>query len=230
MAKLLAATGPPPLVVDADPPVSLAYALGVNPSRTIAGLRRKMIEDPDEKRKIGDKHIRDVIVEEALIDLNGMPLLILGCAEGPGCFCGINELLKFGIQSLSNRFKVTLVDCEAGLEQINRLVINKISKLLMVSDATMKGIRTAAYLNNIAKEYGVQEPCKIGLIINRIKEDPGQLAETAQSMGLDIVGFIPEDNNITEFDLVGRPTVGLPDHSPSVMAVRRILRTLGLSN
>lgn len=78
IAKLLAADGSPPLVVDADPPVSLAYALGANPSKTIAELRKKMIEDPDEKRRIGDKHIRDVIVEEALIDLNGMHLLVLG--------------------------------------------------------------------------------------------------------------------------------------------------------
>ncbi len=230
IAKLLAADGSPPLVVDADPPVSLAYALGANPSKTIAELRKKMIEDPDEKRRIGDKHIRDVIVEEALIDLNGMHLLVLGRAEGPGCFCGVNELLKFGIESLSNRFKVTLVDCEAGLEQINRLVINKISALLMVSDATIKGIRTAAYLNDIAKEYGVQESCKIGLIINRIGEDSGQLAERAASMGLDVVGFIPEDKNVTEYDLRGRPTVELPDHSPSVLAVREILQTLGLSN
>lgn len=123
-----------------------------------------------------------------------------------------------------------MVDCEAGLEQINRLVINKISALLMVSDATIKGIRTAAYLNDIAKEYGVQESCKIGLIINRIGEDSGQLAERAASMGLDVVGFIPEDKNVTEYDLRGRPTVELPDHSPSVLAVREILQTLGLSN
>ncbi len=126
MAKLLIQQGVTPLVVDADPPVSLAYAMGAEPTKTLGLYRKRLIEDPTEKRRVNssDRHMREFIYDEVLMEANGASLLVLGRAEGPGCFCGINELLKFGIQSLADKYEATLVDCEAGIEQINRLVLN----------------------------------------------------------------------------------------------------------
>ena len=66
VAKILSADGSKLLAVDADPPISLTYALGADPESTVGELRTRLIEDPREKREIGDKHIRDVIMEEAL--------------------------------------------------------------------------------------------------------------------------------------------------------------------
>jgi len=229
MAKVLVATRKVKLlVVDADPPVSLTYALGAKPVNTIGEIRRKLIEDPQEKRRIGDKHIRDVILDEAIIDSNGISLIVMGRAEGPGCFCSINELLRFGIGSLSKRFDITLIDCEAGIEQVNRRVIKAINTLVMISDATIRGIQTAAYLRKIAQDYGVQKPHRTVLVINKTKKETEQIKEKAQEMGLKIFGFIPEDENIIRYDLIGKPIIDLPDTSPSVIAVREILKNLGL--
>ena len=228
MAKLLSANGSKLLVVDADPPISLTYALGANPRKTVGQLRTRLIEDPREKREIGDKHIRDVIMEEALIDLDEMNLLVLGQAEGPGCYCGVNELLKFGIESLAQKYEITLIDCEAGIEQINRRVINSISTLIMVSDPTIKGLRTAAYLKDIAGRYGVEGVYRTGLVINKVGKGAEDLTEKAQEMGLDLLGLIPVDENVGEYDRVDRPTIELPDDSPSIVAVRRILKELRL--
>ncbi|MBC8276410.1 MAG: AAA family ATPase [Chloroflexi bacterium] len=233
MTKILAASGLKLLVVDADPPVSLAPALGANSVKTVGEIRTKLIEDPEEKRRIGDKPIMDVIIDEALIDLNGISLLVMGRAEGPGCYCSINELLRFGIESLSKRFDITLVDCEAGIEQVNRRVINSVTTLVMVSDATIKGVQTAAYLKEIAQKYGVQEPYRTGLVINKIRRHAQQIAEQiehkAEEMGLDVLGTMPEDNNIAEYDFVGKPIIDLPNTSPSVMAVRQIVKSLSLT-
>lgn len=230
MTKLLLQEGTPPLVVDADPPISLAYALGAEPSKTLGLFRKRLIEDPQEKRRVGDsdKHIREFIFNEVLINANGVPLLVLGRAEGPGCFCGINELLKFGIQSLSDKYDTTLIDCEAGIEQINRLVVNSLTTLLIVSDASVKGIRTAEHLHHLAAEYAVSGSFRVGLVINKANRDVSLLEKRAADIGLEIVGYIPEDENIAHFDLLGRPTLALPNHSPSVIAVRDIMRRLGL--
>lgn len=228
MAKILSVNGSKLLAVDADPPISLTYALGADPESTVGELRTRLIEDPREKREIGDKHIRDVIMDEALIDLNGIDLLVLGQAEGPGCYCGLNELLKFGIESLAQKYKITLIDCEAGIEQINRRVINSITTLIMVSDATMKGLRTAVYLKKIADKYGVQEGYRTGLVINKAGKGVTGLKEKAHEMGLDIIGLIPADENVADYDRIGRPTMELPDDSPSVLAVDQILRDLAL--
>lgn len=230
MTKLLVQEGAPPLVVDADPPISLAYALGVEPSKTLGLFRKRLIEDPREKRRVSgsDRHIREFIYDEVLIDAKGIPLLVLGRAEGPGCFCGINELLKFGIQSLSAKYDTTLIDCEAGIEQINRLVVNSLTTLLIVSDASIKGIRTAEYLYQVAAEYAVSGSFRVGLVMNKAKRDVGPLEKRAEEIGLEIVGYIPEDENVAVFDLMGTPTLDLPDDSPAVIAVRDLMRRLGL--
>ncbi|MBI5586590.1 MAG: AAA family ATPase [Deltaproteobacteria bacterium] len=228
MAKLLAQKGCHLLAVDADPPISLTYALGAEPKNTLGELRKRLIEDPREKREIGDRHIREVIRQEAVIHLGGVDLLILGQAEGPGCFCGVNELLKFGIESLAQQYDITLIDCEAGIEQINRRVISRLDTLLLVSDATLKGLRTAVYLRDIAEKHGVEKEYRVGLVLNRVPGGAADLQEQAQALGLDLLGLIPTDDRVAEFDRLGRPTVLLPEDSPSVLAVRDLLTRLDL--
>ena len=45
---------------------------------------------------------------------------------------------------------------------------------------------------------------------------------------LDLLGWIPEDGLIREFDFKGRSMIDLPDDSASVVAVRGILLGLGV--
>ena len=177
-----------------------------------------MIEDPNERRRIKDLPIEDVIADEAVIDLDQLSLLIMGKSEGPGCFCSINELLKYGISKLSKNFDFTLIDCEAGIEQINRQVIDSINRMIMISDTSAKGLRTALHLNNLGNSYGVQGNYKKGLVINRAgnKEIP-ILEEKVKEMNIDIIGFIPEDHKITEHDLFDRSIFELPKVHPALL-------------
>ena len=228
MARILSERRCRLLLVDADPPISLTYALGADPTKTLGELRFRLMEDPRRRREIGDRHIRDVILDDALVHVENMDLLILGQAEGPGCYCSLNELLKFGIESLAKKYDVALIDCEAGIEQINRRVINSIDSLIMVSDATVKGLRTASYLSDIARKYGIEGDYRTGLVLNKIKRNRTALEEKAKAMGLSLLGVIPLDENVAEFDQEGRPTFDLPSNSTSLEAVRQIVSTLGL--
>jgi CO dehydrogenase maturation factor len=228
MARILVEKGVHLLLVDADPPISLTYALGADPTKTLGELRLRLMEDPRQRREIGDRHIRDVILDEALVHLENMDLLILGQAEGPGCYCSLNELLKFGIESLAKKYDVALIDCEAGIEQINRRVINSIGTLIMVSDATVKGLRTASYLSDIAGKYGVEGDYSTGLVLNKVNKNVSALEEKAKKMGLSLLGVIPLDENVADFDQEGMPTFDLPSNSPSMDAVRQIASRLRL--
>lgn len=227
MAKLFSRGGYRILAVDADPPISLAYSLGVEPKKTVGEMRAVMIEDPNEKRRIRDKHMAEVIRDELVIEVGGISLLVLGQPEAAGCFCGLNDLLKFGIESLSKNYDITLIDCEAGIEQINRRVLSGLDTLIMVSDPTQKGVRTAAHLKNIAEKYGVMGRYQSGLVFNRAQEDPGELEAMAEGHGLQVWGKVPLDEKVALFDRTGRPTVDLPDDAPSVLAVRNILLRQG---
>lgn len=230
MTRILRAEGFSVLAVDADPAVSLTYALGCTPDRTIADLRTTMIEDPDEKRRIMDIPMEQVIAGEAVMHLDGFDLLVMGKSEGPGCFCKINDLLRYGVSTLSRQYDFTLVDCEAGVEQINRRVLDTITRLFMVTDTTAKGMRTAAGIRGIAREYGIQGSFQRGVVLNRIRgPEIDEMLRKAHEMDMDVLGFIPEDPAITESDLRDVPIMALPADCPSIAAVRDILDRQGLA-
>ena len=228
MTRILHSKGFSVLAVDADPAVSLTYALGCSPSKTIADLRTKMIEDPEEKRRIKDIPMEEVIAGEAVMTCNGYSLLVMGKSEGPGCFCKINDLLRYGISTLSKQYDFTLVDCEAGVEQINRRVLDTITRLFMVTDTTVKGLRTASSIRGIAGEYGIQGDYTKGVILNRIRgTEIDEMVKKANGLGIEILGFMPEDPCVTEHDLLDIPITDIPDDSPCLKAVRDILEKQG---
>ena len=216
------------LAVDADPPTGLTYALGATPDKTVDMIRRHMIEIPAERRRIKEARTRDVIFEEALMNANGVDLLVMGRAEGQGCFCTINEILKYGISCLAGEYDYTVIDCEAGVEQVNRRVISSIDTLLMVSDASVRGIQTAAQLIQIVSSYDkLTMPKKCVLIINKVRDENREvLKEAAEKYGMDVIGYIPVDENVIQFNLIDKPITELPDDSPSVLAVEEVLKKI----
>lgn len=229
MTRILRSKGYSVLAVDADPAVSLAYALGGNPVKTIADFRNRLIEDPDEKRRISEIPLEEIIFDEIVIPLDGISLMVMGKSEGPGCFCKINDLLRYGISSLSRKYDFTIVDCEAGVEQINRRVLDRITRLFMITDTSAKGMRTISSICEIAYDYGIHSDFRKGVILNRIRGgEIESLMEKVMDTGLDILGYIPEDQTITEFDLSDKPIPSIPEHSSCVKAVHRILLNQGL--
>ena len=209
------------LAIDADSAISLAYALGMDVGRTLSDVRAEIIEDPVARKRVMDSHVRTAI-SDIVTHGNGFDLLVMGRAEGPGCYCGINDLLRYGIESLSTEYDVTIVDGEAGPEQINRRVLESIDTLVILTDTSARGFQTAGVIQGIA-EAGATVG-QMGLVINRFREGSKLANEVIRKPGLKTLGHIPEDENITEYDLVGEPMVDLPDTSPSAEAARTLLR------
>ena len=214
------------LAIDADSAVGLPYALGVKINNTVSEIRRQMIEDPKVKAEMQNKHIRTVM-EEALEIGNGFHLLVMGRPEGPGCYCAINDLLRYGIEGLSRQFDITLIDCEAGPEQVNRRVVQGVDVLVIVTDASIRGIRVAGAIREVVQRDEAMKSTRTGLVINRLKADGKPMTEIAKEWGTEFLGCVPEDENITEYDSVGKPIIDLPDTSPSVIAVQEILKRIG---
>ena len=230
MIKLLAKEGNKTLLaVDADPPTGLTYALGANPERTVGDIRKRMIEDPGERRRIRDRSTKEILLEETVMKTKTADLLVMGRAEGQGCFCTINEILKYGIESLSKEYDMTLIDCEAGIEQVNRRVISSVNTLVMISDPSVRGIQTAVQLQEIVNSYEVNQPDRVILLVNKVNDRSREaLQEAAAKYGVEIAGFIPLDENVESFNLVDTPIIDLPEDSPAVAAVRTVLQKIGL--
>ncbi len=209
------------LSIDADSSINLPYALGVETKKTVAEIKQKIIEDPEERAEIKKRPMQEVLAE-ALQNGNGFKSLVMGRPEGPGCFCAINNLLKYGIDSLSKKFDITIIDCEAGPEQVNRRVVDHVDVLIIVTDASIRGARVAGSIMEVIQNDKEIRPGNTGMVINRLKKDDNLIREKAAEWGLEMFGSIPEDDKIAEYDSIGDPIVNLPDSSVSMAAIKEI--------
>jgi len=108
------------------------------------------------------------------------------------------------------------------MEHISRLTTKDVDILLIVSDSSRRGILSAARIAQLTDELGLRIGRKC-FIINQAKEGEAEVLEKAAAeYKLDLVGIIPEDSMIRDFDLKGRPTIDLDRDSQSVIVAFRI--------
>ncbi len=225
MTRILASTGDlRVLAIDADSAVSLPYALGVEAGQTVSGLRNQLIEDPRARMEKRDRHVT-LLIADILQHGRGFDLLVMGRPEGPGCYCAINDLLRYGIDTLSRQYDITLIDCEAGPEQVNRRVVSGVELLMIVTDTSMRGVRVAGVIWDLLRQDGQLRSSRAGLVINRLgtRGDDTLIADIAARAGLEVLGRIPEDENVAQCDAAGKAIVDIPASSPSVSAIGAIL-------
>lgn len=213
------------LLIDADPAMGLPTVLGVNVKRTMGQVREEIIKTArrgKEKEKTRIVDMLDYMVFEALNEMDDFALLAMGRTETLGCFCPVNDLLRGAIESLSKSFDTIIIDGEAGLEQINRQVMRRVDTLIIVSDATSRGIQTAALIKSMVQSERVIQCEKMGLVFNRVQGNEELLKQLAHEMSLEVFGYIPQDDTIAYYDLIGRPVIALTT-SPGLEAVRNIV-------
>jgi len=210
----------PVLAVDADSNSNLNEVLGLKIIETLGDAREEM------KKGVATGITKDVFMEmkleQAIIESKGFDLIVMGRPEGAGCYCAANTLLTLYLDRLINNYRYVVIDNEAGMEHISRLTTNNVDILLIISDASRRGILSASRISALTDELGLNIGKKF-LIINQI-QDSGQeeLKRMADEYKLELAGTIPEDSNIRDFDIKGRPTVELDKESPAYMSAYRI--------
>jgi CO dehydrogenase maturation factor len=217
------------LAVDADPAVGLASALDVNVRKTVNDLRNEIIEKSRDKEKIPRKELAEAVdykLFDALTEGNNFAFLAIGRPESEGCYCRVNDLLKEIIESLSADFDVVLIDGEAGIEQVNRRVMKEVDDLVLVSDPSVKGVRVAEALWKLVREQDAVSCSRAGLVLNRVRggEEAGRVME---GTSLELLGWVPEDEQLRRQDMEGRSFLDLPDDFPAGAAVAEIMKKLG---
>jgi CO dehydrogenase maturation factor len=208
------------LLIDADPThPHLSYMVNLLPKKSLEELRTDVIDEILTKAKDFEKVAENIDFEvyNAITESKDFSLFSIGQPEGPGCFCPSNTLLRKVISSITKDFDIVLIDCEAGLEQINRMVIETIDLLLIVSDTSIRSVETADAIRKSAKKFTNYKD--FGVILNRVKGDADYIVKKLKDLELPLLAKIPEDDNITNFDMKGKPLIGIPKNSPSLLAV-----------
>jgi CO dehydrogenase maturation factor len=148
----------------------------------------------------------------------------MGRPEGPGCYCPANNALRLVIDRLSDRFRYVVMDNEAGLEHLSRRTTRDVQHLLIVTDPTQRGVVAARRAAELVKDLKI-DVGQTHLIVNRLPGDeiPLPLRSLIDTIGVPLLGVIPEDQTLLEFELSGRPLVDLGDESPVYRAVAEMM-------
>jgi len=210
----------PILAVDADSNANLNEVLGVPVEITVGEAREGM------KNGVPQGMTRDVYmqykIEEALVESRGFDLIVMGRPEGSGCYCHANTPLSKYMERLCDNYQVIVMDNEAGMEHISRLVARRIDLLLIVSDPTQRGLQAAKRIRDLVREVNMAVDRSL-VIINRVRGRlPDALKTGIEQAELELAGCVPEDEGVIRYDTEGRPTMELPDDAPAVSALDEI--------
>jgi len=183
------------------------------------------------ERDIPGGMTKDQFVEykmhEALAEGEGFDLLTMGRPEGQGCYCFANHLIRKFMDELADDYRHVIMDNEAGLEHLSRRTTRDVAHLLLITDPSQRGVVAARRAAELVTELKIAVG-QTHLIINRLPggQLPPALESAAQTVGAPLLGTIPADDTLQEFEFSGRPLVQLGDDSPVVGAVARMMQQI----
>lgn len=215
------------LAIDADPAVGLSSVLGVNVDKTIDDIRKEIIESVENK---DTKDIAQLLGEakyqlmEAVIEKDGYAFIAIGRPEAAGCYCKINSYLKEVIAILADKFDYVVIDGEAGIEQINRRVMEKVTHLILVTDASKKGCDVIKSIKKVADDLVMYK--KVGVIANRL---PGSDIVSKMDLGdLQLLSAITADEELAMCDICGDSVFDLSIDAKIMQGALKAIEELGL--
>ena len=215
------------LAIDADPAVGLATALGTDAAVTVDDIRKSFVAEAEKGNTgaavelLGEAKYR---LFDAVAEKGNVSFIAIGRPEGSGCYCKVNAYLKEIISMIAGNYDFVVIDGEAGIEQVNRRVMEKVTHLILVSDASIKGLQVIKTIHSVAEEMMMFD--RAGIIINRIPDM--SLAGSFDTGNLELLSMIPDDRDMVMNDVRGDDIYSLPESSPLFSGAKTALMKLGL--
>lgn len=224
----------PILAVDADANSNLNEVLGVDVEMTLGDIRDELSkaevsDDSPIPKGMSKQDYTEFKFDSALVEEDDYDLLVMGHTQGKGCYCFVNGLLSAQVGKRAQNYKYIVVDNEAGMEHISRGILPGVDAVILVSDCSRRGIQAVGRIARLIPECGLK-PKKVGLIVNRA---PGGVIndgvrEEIEKQNLELLGVVPQDEGVFDYDSAGTPTTQLPADNPVRQELYHILEGLGL--
>lgn len=226
------------LAIDADPSSNLNMVLGLDLEWTVGDIREDMLEQVKSslaqggaamgampggvnKRDYLDYQIRSSLAEGSRFDL-----IAMGRGEGQGCYCAVNHNLREVIDGMSKHYAYVVIDNEAGMEHLSRRTTRDVQHLFIVSDPTQRGLVAAQRIADMRKELDINIE-NAYLIVNRLRGTmPPELKSFTDNLNVPLLGTIPANDDLAEFEFSGKPLVELGDESPVYQAVAAMMQKI----
>jgi len=213
LIQFFAKSGKRIIAIDADPDSNLASSLGFIDSNKIIPISEmnELIEErtgakPGTSGSIFKLNPKvDDLPEKLWLEKGNICLMVMGTVKkgGGGCVCPESTLLKnLIIHLVIYRDDVIVMDMEAGIEHLGRGTAIGVDVLIVVVEPGRRSIETALRIKELSNDIGIK---KIAVVGNKIrkKKDKDFICESLA--GMDILGFLPFDENLIDADMMGTP-------------------------
>ncbi|AGL01490.1 AAA family ATPase [Desulfoscipio gibsoniae] len=225
IGQLIKAGKKPIFAVDADANANLNEALGMEIEGSIADILVRINNnlEPLPAGMTKDQFV-EYKVHQSLSEGDNVDLLVMGGPEGAGCYCYANNLLRGFVAELSKNYPYMVMDNEAGMEHLSRRTTQNIDVLFITSDSSARGIRSAGRVKELVENLKLDIK-QMYLVVSRVNvSNFDALKAEIDKTGLELIGTMPLDEQVMEFDLLSKPLIDLPDDSPVVAEVDKILK------
>lgn len=219
--------------IDADPDMNLASSLGITEKITPISKMKELIKERTgaeqgssfgEVFKINPK--TSDLPEKLSVNYDekgNLKIMVMGTVEkgGTGCVCPASVLLKALIRNLIlKKDEVVILDMEAGIEHLGRKTAEAVDVMIIVSEASSKSMETVERIKKLAEEIGIK---KIVCVLNKISNETEKsfAKENLERIGLEILGCIPYDPEVSVADMKREPLV-LYENSKAKNAIKEI--------
>ncbi len=214
----------PILAVDADANANLGESLGLSVKQTVGSIIASFNED---KINIPPGMTKEAYLEvklnDAVVESKGLDLVTMGRGEGPECYCYPNLILRKIIDTLIGNYAYMVMDNEAGMEHLSRRTTQNVDALLIISDHSVKGVRTLARIRDLVSELKLIVSKQLVIINSAPNPLDSLVTKELDRLGIVPTATIPYDEEVYEYDLRLKPLLDLPDTSKAVRAVSDLM-------
>jgi CO dehydrogenase maturation factor len=236
LARFFAKEGFRVLAIDADPTPNLALTLGIpleEAQNIVPVSENTQLIESKTKTGISGVYslsfsVEDIIDEFTVKTPYDVNLLVMGTVRsaGSGCMCPANAVVRALLHHLLvKRDEAVVIDLEAGIEHMGRGTAQHVETMLIITDSSLKSLETARKLYNLAKEIGIKRTLIVGNKVASSAEKNIIERFTAKN-GMQLVGFIPYDEQILKADMEGETPLRYEDTSKAVKSIHEIGRKL----
>lgn len=135
--------------------------------------------------------------------------------------------MKKLVEQLRQDYEYIILDCPAGIEQGFQNAIAAADQALIVTTPEVSAIRDADRVCGLLNDAGITQ---VQLIINRMrydlvrKGDMMSVEDVADILGLDLIGYIPDDIDVVVSTNHGEPVIHM--NSPAGKAYKKICKKI----
>lgn len=227
------------LAIDADPSSNLNIVLGLPLEWTVGDIREDLLEQVKESLTAGGaamgslkggmtkQQYLDYEVRSSLAEGERIDLIAMGRSEGPGCYCAVNHNLRQVIDSLSKHYRYVVIDNEAGMEHLSRRTTRDVQVLLVISDPSPRGLMAAERIASFRHSLDINIE-QTYLILNGLRGDtiPSPLRDQIDRLDIPLLGVIPHDDSLLEFEINGHAFLKLDANTPLYRAASKLMKPI----